>query len=412
MAFLAFGPNHVPALVNLSAIHLSSRNFTEAITACRQALSIDPNRVAAYANLGFALMNLNCAADAEVAFRDALRLSPSDSKVSENLALLLLAQGRYEEGWQAFELRLGHNVDETSDSMQIVELFTKPTAIYLPRLWRGHDLNGRSLLAWSEGGFGDEIQFVRYLPLLRSPGLRHLTLACKKETKPLFELQGFADRVICKEDWQSQMADDFDVWCPLLSLPLRFGTSLDSIPASLPYLKASPERVARWRPRLGAPGRRVGLVWRGNPRHENDAARSLPGLASLAPLWSVPDIHFFSLQKGEGESEARARQPNQPLVHLGTDIADFADTAAIVSMLDLVISVDTSTVHLAAASGTTTWVMLPKIGTDWRWLTDREDSPWYPGVVRLFRQDRAGDWAGVVSRLVAALHEWTKVRND
>ncbi|MBP6637797.1 MAG: tetratricopeptide repeat protein [Sulfuritalea sp.] len=408
---LRVGGDSASLRFGLGNLRWHQARLAEAESHFREAIRLDPGFPMAWNNLGGVLHAMQRHADAEHAFRRELARDGRNRDARWNLALMLLALGRYEEGWQAYEVRLGPGDIAGNSKVFLVETSAISTAHAMPDLWRGDDLGGKRVLAWSEGGFGDEIQFVRYLPLLRSKGVRHLTLACKPETKALFEHQGFADQVICKEDWQSRMADEFDGWCPLMSLPLRFGTRLDSIPASLPYLKANPELVARWKPRLGAPGLRVGLVWGGNPRHENDPARSLPGLATLAPLWSVPDIRFVSLQKGEGENEALDSLPDRPLLHLGTDIADFADTAAIVGQLDLVISVDTSSAHLAAASGTATWVLLPKTGTDWRWLLDREDSPWYPGVARLFRQDSAGDWEGVVSRLVAALQEWRQDRS-
>jgi hypothetical protein len=174
-------------------------------------------------------------------------------------------------------------------------------------------------------------------------------------------------------------------------------------------LHASPQKLAQWRgtmpPAGSSMGLRVGIVWKGNPAFENDADRSLPHLSLLAPLWSVSGVSFISLQKGAGADEAAQPPAGQPLWDLGPGIADFADTAAIVSQLDLVISVDTAVAHLAGALGKPCWIMLPAYRTDWRWLTDREDSPWYPGVVRLFRQSPMGDWTSVVARLRQALDD-------
>ncbi|MBV5277424.1 tetratricopeptide repeat protein, partial [bacterium] len=195
-----------------------------------------------------------------------------------------------------------------------------------------------------------------------------------------------------------------------LSLPLRCGTRLENIPAKLPYLSADPQRIERWRPALKKnifkyENFKVGLVWRGATGHRNDAHRSLPGLATLAPLWSVPGVRFISLQKGAGEEEANTPPAGQPILPLGPEIHDFADTAAIVAQLDLVICVDTSITHLAGALGQSCWVMLPAVGTDWRWLHERSDSPWYPGTMRLFRQTSAGDWGAPVAEVAKALRE-------
>lgn len=206
------------------------------------------------------------------------------------------------------------------------------------------------------------------------------------------------------------MSSEFDFWCYPLSLPLIFGTTLDNLPATIPYLRAEPERVLRWAAKVPQATLRVGLAWKGSSTHKNDGNRFLPSLAILAPLWSVPGIAFVSLQKGAGEDEASLAAAHQPLTHLGSAIADFADSAAILSQLDLLICVDTAVAQLAGALGTPCWVLLPDYGTDWRWLEDWHDSPWYPEVMRLFRQSADGDWAGAITRVVEALHEWAMTR--
>jgi hypothetical protein len=198
----------------------------------------------------------------------------------------------------------------------------------------------------------------------------------------------------------------WDYWVPPLSLPFLFGTRLDSVPAELPYLAAAPERIERWRAALAVPAGmlRVGLVWRGNPRFENDAQRSLPSPATLTPLLDVPDVRFFSLQREALATDVAA-------VDLGAQIEDFADTAAIMSHLDLVITVDTAAAHLAGALAKQCWVLLPDYQTDWRWLAERTDSPWYPSVMTLFRQARAGDWDGVVRQVCEALGGAARMAN-
>ena len=202
----------------------------------------------------------------------------------------------------------------------------------------------------------------------------------------------------------------FDFFAPAMSVPLHCGVTLESIPGQVPYLFAEPANVAAWSSRLdtllperAAPALRVGLVWRGNPKFENDADRSLPGLPSLAPLWDVPGVSFVSLQKGAGEDEAGRADPAQPLLALGPHLHDFADTAAVLAQLDLVISVDTAVAHLAGALGRPVWVLLPDYKTDWRWLTERQDSPWYPTVMRLFRQDSTQQWGPTIARVAEAL---------
>jgi hypothetical protein len=208
------------------------------------------------------------------------------------------------------------------------------------------------------------------------------------------------DEAVPKTGW--------DCWTPLLSIPLYCQTRLDTIPAVIPYVQAAAGRIEHWRARLPALGLRVGLVWKGNPRFENDADRSLPGLEVLAPLGRVAGVHFISLQTGAGEDQARHPPAGLSLLHLGSQIEDFSDSAAIVASLDLVICVDTAIAHLAGALGKPCWVLLPAYKTDWRWLEGRTDSPWYPGVMRLFRQSAAGNWTGVAAEVQAALEQFVQ----
>jgi hypothetical protein len=193
-----------------------------------------------------------------------------------------------------------------------------------------------------------------------------------------------------------------------MSLPLYCGITLDTIPATLPYLAATDERIRNWAGAIPQQGLRVGLVWKGSALHKNDANRSLPSLQALASLWRVPGVVFISLQKGQGEDEAAHPPEGQPIIDLGSAIQDFADSAAIVSQLDLVICIDTAIAHLAGALNKPCWVLIPAIETDWRWLIDRDDSPWYPGVMRLFRQTTPGDWSAEVEAIAEALGQFSQ----
>jgi hypothetical protein len=208
----------------------------------------------------------------------------------------------------------------------------------------------------------------------------------------------------------------WDCWTPPLSIPFHCQTRLDSIPADLPYLSPERGKLEHWSSLLSQASfpadLRVGLVWKGSPLFENDADRSLPALDTLAPLGSIAGLRFFSLQKGAGEEDAAHPPTALPLVDLGPQISGFDDTAAIVANLDLVISVDTAVAHLAGAMGKPCWVLLPEYKTDWRWLSGRDDSPWYPGVMRLFRQPRMGDWTTVVAELRLALQQFTNQRTS
>lgn len=398
---IAASPEYAEAWSNLGVLLLDEKRLAEAEGACRRAIAIRPTYADAWVNLGNLLQIARRSSDAEAAYRRAIAINPGSADAHWNLSLLLLKRGQFGAGWRGHEARYSPRRKNRKMSPPSVV----PGAS-LPKQWQGEALSGRSLLIWPEQGLGDELQFVRYMPMLKALGLRHLTLVCKPPLQELFAANALADSVLGSDDWRPELAAEFDYWCYLLSLPLHFGTTLENLPATLPYLRPEPERVTRWAKRLPAARFRIGLVWKGSPTHRNDANRSLPSLATLAPLWSISGLEFISLQKGCGEDEAGAPPAMQPLLHLGGSMANLADSAAVVSQLDLVISVDTAVAHLAGALGKPCWLLLPEHGTDWRWLEQRSDSPWYPEVMRLFRQSADGDWDGVVAQVVAALGEW------
>ncbi|AEV24968.1 tetratricopeptide repeat protein [Azospira oryzae PS] len=386
---LAEDPGLGPVWLNLGGLLLSRGRAEEALPVCLQTLSLLPGAAAAWVNLGAACICLEDFAQGERCLLKALSLEPDRPSAHINLAYLLLRQGRYEAGWECFEARPWYR-----------ELAAHA---HCPR-WHGEAPAGRHLLVLCEAGHGDMIQFCRYLPLLRARGAR-LSLVCQPALVRLFAALPGVERVIPLADLPAARGD-WDAWVPLMSLPRHFATRVDSIPAALPYLQVgAPERQA-WRLRLPAAGLRVGLAWRGNPRFENDGERSLPGLWTLAPLAAVPGIALVSLQKGEAEEEALWTPAGMRIAALGSELTDFADTAALIANLDLVIAVDTAVAHLAAALGVACWLLLPRYKTDWRWLEGRQDSPWYPGVMRLFRQERRGDWDEVVSRVAGELAAW------
>lgn len=385
---LTLDPAQVQAHLNFGALLNGQRRFAEGEAIYRKALMLAPENPALWSNLGVLLANGKRETEAEQCYRTAMALDPDYGKAPFNLAYLLLRQGRYEEGWQRFEAR---------DWYRPLEKL-----LDLPR-WRGEDLNGKALLIGVEAGHGDMIQFCRYAPLLKARGATHVGVLCHPALQTLFgTLDGVDEAIALNTESEPR---HWDCWTPPMSLPYLFGTRLDSIPAALPYLSATPEKLHRWASELPPvdDALRVGLVWKGNPRFENDAERSLPSLDLLAPLGDIPGVRYVSLQKGAGEDEAKLPPAPLALTELGSRLTDFADTAAIVSQLDLVISVDSAVAHLAGALGKRCWVLLPDYLTDWRWLAEREDSPWYPGVVRLFRQGRGGGWPPVIGRLKAAL---------
>ena len=384
-------PLDADVFVNLGNTLKDFGRLVEAEACYRRALEIKPDYAEVHSNLGLVLKDLGRLEEAEASYyHHALAIKPDYADARCNLGYLLLAMGRYREGWFYNESRYAQDKSHNN---------SKKPAVSYPQ-WSGESLVGKSLLLWSEQGFGDFVQFIRYVTLLKVRGLARLTVVCHAPLTPLLETMEGLDAVISSPG----SVGPHDYWCFPLSLPHHFDTTVETIPASLPYLSALPSRISAWQSLLPTDTFKVGLVWKGSALHKNDVNRSLPELATLAPLWTVPHVSFVSLQKGQGEVEARYAQPDMPIIPLGSDITDLADTAAIVSQLDLVICVDTAVAHVAGALGKPCWVLLPAIGCDWRWLLDRTDSPWYPDVIRLFRQttDDKG-WTGVITDVVGAL---------
>jgi tetratricopeptide (TPR) repeat protein len=402
-----------------NALQAMGRN-DEAIASFERALALKPDLTAAHNNRGNALLNLNrpeeALADYESAiahkpfafalvnrgsalhylgrieealdsFNRAIALQPELPEAHWNKALLCLAIGDFEQGWPAYEWRWRGATELTSRD------FSQPQ-------WRGEDLNGKTILLHAEQGFGDTIQFIRYLPLVAQKGCK-VILELPDSLMPL--IPGIDGLVSMHRRGDPLPA--FDVHCPLMSLPLSFGTTATTIPASVPYLSAPAERVGAWRTRLAHLGKpRVGLVWSGKPSHKNDHNRSI-ALSRLEPLLSVPDVTFVSLQREYRETELPALA-RLPVFRLDETITDFADTAAAIGELDLVIAVDTAVAHLAGALGRPLWLLLSHI-QDWRWMHDRTDSPWYPSA-RLFRQSQIGDWDGVIAAVAQELAAFAK----
>ncbi len=395
---LTFAPEHVLGWNNLANLLRQSGRCLEAETAYRRALEwalarapvLTPEsaleRAQIYANWGGVLEDLGRLAEAEAAYRHAVALAPEWAPAQFNLGLLLLSQGRYAEGWHHYEARKA--------------VFAEHGTLPFPE-WQGECLQGRSLLLLPEQGYGDTLQFVRYARLLKERGVAHLSLLCADALAPLLQTQTAIDHLITRPE--TLYAHDF--WISLASLPYRFGTLPDTI-AAPPYLKVPAEREALWRDCLPPAAWRVGLAWKGSAWHENDAHRSLPHFSVLQPLWSlagVQGVQFVSLQKGEGEGESEACAAQQPVIAAGAALRDFADTAALVAQMDLIVSVDTALAHLAGALNVPCWVMLPRHGVDWRWLRHGEHTPWYSPSLRLFRQQEAGDWRTVVDDIALQL---------
>lgn len=384
---IAGNPDVGQTHLNLGVLLAEQKRFAEAEEAYRSAINLDPNSPAAWSNLGVLQACRKQEVEAEQSYLRAIALDANYTQAQFNYSYLLLRQGRFEEGWRCLEVR---------------NWYTRLEALLTMPRWRGESLEGKSILVGIEAGHGDMIQFCRYAAVLKARGAEKVDVICHPALKSLFASLASVDSVVALD---KPLPDAlWDCWTPPISIPHYCQTRLDSIPATLPYLWADPAKVSLWSSKIPvSSGLRVGLVWKGNPRFENDADRSLPDLKTLAPLFAVDGVRFFSLQKGAGEDEAGNPPSGLSLASLGPQIADFSDTAAIVENLDLVICVDTAVAHLAGALGKACWVLLPDYKTDWRWLTGRSDSPWYPGVVRLFRQPRMGDWVSVIAEVRMAL---------
>jgi hypothetical protein len=380
-------PGFAPAQINKAAALVQLDRAEEALHACRAALALQPGNAEAQCNAGQAFMALGRYQDAELIFRDILARVPDHEVVHVNLAHALLATGRMAEAWPHYERRHG--------------LAPAARPAFDASFWHGEPLAGRTLLIHSDQGFGDTIQFIRYLPLV---------LACAAG-RVVIEVQPALARLLRRTMARVELVargkplPPFDLQIPMMSLPGVFGTVLETIPGGVPYLAADPWRSGAWRQRLAAlPGRKVGLVWAGNSLLGQDMyldrKRSL-SLEALAPLAAVPGVSFVSLQKGPPSSQAAAPPAGLVLHDFTAELGDFDDTAALIGALDLVISVDTAVAHLAGAMGKPVW-LLNRANTCWRWLLERADSPWYP-TMRLFRQAPPGDWTSAIAAVATAL---------
>ena len=380
-AVLRAAPNPMVAYNRGLALANLGRS-AEAVAAYDQALAMVPNHVAALGSRGVALQALNRHAEALASFDRALALAPDFADAHFNKSLALLATGDYARGQTEYEWRWKRSGAAASR-------LNRP-------LWLGEaPLAGKTVLLHAEQGLGDTVMFARYVGLMARAGAR-VVLEVHAELKALMARLAGAAAVIGRGE--SRPPHDFH--CPLGSLPLAFKTAPDAVPAEIPYLAADPARVARWRPRLEAPGTpRVAVVWAGNVAHANDRNRSLP-LATLASLLASDRARFVSLQRDLRAGDAE-RLAAMPVLQLGPELDDFDDTAAVLAQCDLVISVDTSVAHLAGALGRPLWVLLP-FASDWRWTAGGERSPWYPSA-RLFRQPQPGDWDNVVSSVLKDL---------
>jgi tetratricopeptide (TPR) repeat protein len=377
---LAAQPDHLDALNESGGVNMRLGRPQAAIACFERALAIAPLTVELLVNRGTALRALNRDEDALASFAAAAALKPDFAEAHWNASLVRLWRGDFARGWKDYERRW-HKADWRGKRRN----FRQP-------LWLGKEpIAGKTILLHSEQGLGDTIQFVRYAPLLVARGANVLLVVQPPLQTLIGSVPGVSGVFVDGEPLPA-----FDVHCPLLSLPLAFGTELATVPANIPYLRPYAERTAKWQSSLPRNGRlRVGICWAGGREHLNNHSRSIP-LDGFASMLSVSGLDFVSIQKEVSETDAAILRQHG-VAQLGQQFADFADTAAVVDMLDLVIAVDTSVAHLAGAMGKPAWVLVP-FASDWRWLRERTDSPWYP-TMRLFRQTALGDWSGPLEQL-------------
>jgi tetratricopeptide (TPR) repeat protein len=367
-------PGHAAASLNLGNAYADIDRWDDAERYCRKATRLAPDLAEAHASLGFILTSRGRLDAAVASCEAAIALRPDFTQAHWNQAVAALLAGDFDLGLRKYEWRKRH------------DRFRRDFVDLPGPQWDGGDPQGRTILVHAEQGLGDTIQFARYLPLIVARGGR-VVLACERPLIPLLaQLPGVS--VVPK----NTPLPRFDCWIDQMSLPLAWGTRLDTIPSAGGYLRADPARTAAWRATLPG-GTKVGLAWAGNPAHSNDRRRSMPATA-LQRIVNVPGVHVVNLQVG-----SRANEIGLP--DLSPRLTDYAETAALIEALDLVVAVDTSVVHVAGALGKPAWVMLPH-APDWRWLLGRDDSPWYASL-RLFRQPAPGDWDAVIAEVVSAL---------
>ena len=380
---LAGRPDHAGALVNRGNTWLRLNQPVNAIASFDAALAVLPGHPQILTNRGHALRRLDRPDEALVDFAAALAAGPEFVEAQFEAAMTRLTLGDFARGWKQYEWRW-----KTAAFARQRRSFSAP-------LWLGNaPLAGKTILLHAEQGFGDTIQFIRYAPLLAGQGAR-VICEVQPELKPLMSQWPGVAVVAAGEP-----LPDFDLHCPLLSLPLALKTELATIPADVPYLAAPAERVAHWRERLPSDGPRAGFVWSGSATHKNDANRSI-ALARLAALFENPPLRCLGLQTELRAADREVLRGLPDLTHLGDEIRDFADTAAIISLLDVVVSVDTAVAHLAGALGKPVIILLPH-AADFRWMRQRKDTPWYP-TAKLMRQPAFGDWDGVIAELSGEL---------
>ena len=384
---IAIDSSLAEAHLNLGIMLRQTGENGQAIASFRAALNLRPSFAEASVSLGYLLEQEGDAPGADECYRGAITAKPDYAEAHFNYALQLLLRGDYKTGWEEYEWR-----------MRLPDLEgTWPHADCAR--WDGSPLEGKVILLYAEQGFGDVIQFVRYAPLVAERGGK-VIVSCQPKLKALLESVGGISAVLTTEE----PLPAFDICSSLMSLPRVFDTTLETIPSRVPYVRPDADKSRRWKNRLAADGAflKVGLYWATETRNRISPLRSLT-LDMLAPLGGVRGVTYYSLQRGAAAAQAGRPPQGMKLIDLTAELGDFADDAALISNLDLVISINTATAHLAGALGKSIWT-LTQFPPDWRWLLGRDDSPWYP-TMRLFRKRPGEAWEQVISRLSQAVRQ-------
>jgi len=383
-------PGHKLAHNNIAVAYLHLGNLERALIYVEKALALDPEYAEAHNNHCEILRAMGDNDKALAAVDKALSLSPDLVGAHWNRALIWLSKGDFQDGWPEYEWRWRRPT-------------TQKRAFAHGAPWQGENIKGKTLFIYEEQGLGDTLQFIRYLPMLRKLGARVIFETGPALIRLVAENRVYDRLLVGLKGVDTRPADRFDFHVPLLSLPHVLKTKIETIPNKTPYLKADPALCRIWKNRLAGDDLfKVGLVWAGRPMHKNDSNRSVP-LRMFETLGKVEGVSFYSLQKEKHEKWTDMDSLKFFERDLGPEISDFADTAAIMENLDLIISVDTSVVHLAGAMGKPVWTLVP-FAPDFRWLLDRDDSPWYPSML-LFRQASPNEWAPVIDRLALTLSQ-------
>jgi tetratricopeptide (TPR) repeat protein len=394
-AALALVPQHPVAHFNRGVVLIKLGRYAEAVAANERAVAAAPDYVAAWLNRGMALAQLRRFEEAIASYGEVLTRRKDNADAHFNRALALLTIGDFRRGFEDYEWRWARTGVPAQKNRG-------------RRLWLGdYSLSGKTILLHAEQGLGDTIQFARYAPLVAAQGAK-VVLEVQPELKSLLSRLDGVTAVVAR----GEAPPPFDVHCPLGSLPLALKTELPVVPARIPYVFADQAHLQKWSTRIEKlPPPRIALAWAGNPAHDNDRNRSI-ALSTLAPLFPPPDpppragegrvgASFISIQRDVRGDEAAQLAAQPRLTHIGGELADFNDTAAVLALCDLLITVDTAPAHLAGAMGRPVWVLVP-FAPDWRWMLDGEITPWYPSA-RVFRQSALADWNAVIARVAGAL---------